>query len=396
MLRELREEVGTDNAEILGHHPEWLSYDLPPHLLGRALGGRYRGQRQLWFALRYLGGDDEIRLDLDPHPEFDAWRWLPLDALPTLEVGFKRSTYAILATAFAPYAAAATRIAPRMLRLAWSLARQTVAGYIEDDALSRGAAIAYYTVFAIAPVLVIVISIAGLVYGQEAARGAIVGQLQDMMGHDAAEAIQAMIASAGNRRSGTLGAILGFGALLLTASGVFGEMQTGLNRIWKAEPKTSTVSRLVRARAASLGLVAALGFLLMVSLAVSAAITAFSDMLRHVLPDIDLLLRVINFLISLGLISALFAAIYKILPDVPTTWADVGVGAVVTAFLFTLGKTVIGLYIGSSQVASSYGAAGALVIVLLWVYYSAQIFLLGAEFTRAWAAHHGSAAAAGV
>ena len=112
VLRELREEVGTDNAEILGHHPEWLSYDLPPHLLGRALGGRYRGQRQLWFALRYLGGDDEIRLDLDPHPEFDAWRWLPLDALPTLEVGFKRSTYAILATAFAPYAAAATRIAP--------------------------------------------------------------------------------------------------------------------------------------------------------------------------------------------------------------------------------------------------------------------------------------------
>ena len=282
-----------------------------------------------------------------------------------------------------------------MLRLAWSLAKQTVAGYIEDDALSRGAAIAYYTVFAIAPVLVIVISIAGLVYGQEAARGAIVGQLQDMMGHDAAEAIQTMIASAGNKRSGTLGAILGFGALVLTASGVFGEMQTGLNRIWKAEPKTSTVSRLVRARAASLGLVAALGFLLMVSLAVSAAITAFSHMLQHVLPDVDLLLRVVNFLISLVLISTLFAAIYKILPDAPTTWTDVGVGAVVTAFLFTLGKTVIGLYIGSSQVASSYGAAGALVIVLLWVYYSAQIFLLGAEFTRAWAAHRGSAAAPG-
>ncbi len=282
-----------------------------------------------------------------------------------------------------------------MLKLAWSLAKETVAGYIEDDALSRGAAIAYYTVFAIAPVLVIVISIAGLVYGQEAARGAIVGQLQDMMGHDAAEAIQTMIASANNKRSGTLGAILGFGALLLTASGVFGEMQTGLNRIWKAEPKTSTVSRLVRARAASLGLVAALGFLLMVSLAVSAAITAFSHMLQHVLPNIDLLLRAVNFLISLLLISTLFATIYKILPDAPTTWKDVGVGAVVTAFLFTVGKTVIGLYIGSSQVASSYGAAGALVIVLLWVYYSAQIFLLGAEFTRAWAAHHGSAAAAG-
>ena len=280
-----------------------------------------------------------------------------------------------------------------MLRLAWSLLKDTVAGYIEDDALSRGAAIAYYTVFAIAPILVIVISIAGLVYGQEAARGAIVGQLQGMMGHEAAEAIQTMIASAGNKRSGTLGTVLGFGALLLTASGVFSEMQTGLNRIWKAEPKSSTVTRLVRARAVSLGLIAALGFLLVVSLAASAAITAFSHMLQHMLPDIDLLLRAVNFLISLALISALFAAIYKVLPDVPTTWHDVGMGAVVTAFLFTVGKTVIGLYIGSSQVASSYGAAGALVIVLLWVYYSAQIFLLGAEFTRAWAAHHGSAAA---
>ena len=283
-----------------------------------------------------------------------------------------------------------------MLRLAWSLLKATVGGYIEDDALSRGAAIAYYTVFAIAPVLVIVISIAGLVYGEEAARGAIVFQLQGMMGHDAAEAMQAMIASAGNKRSGTVGAVLGFGALLVTASGVFGEMQSGLNRIWRAEPRASTVTRLVRARAVSLGLVAALGFLLMVSLAASAAITAFSHMLQHVLPDVDLLLRLVNFLVSLTLISALFAAIYKILPDVPTTWRDVGVGAVVTAFLFTVGKTVIGLYIGSSQVASSYGAAGALVIVLLWVYYSAQIFLLGAEFTRAWAVHHGSAAAEGI
>ena len=282
-----------------------------------------------------------------------------------------------------------------MLKLAWSLLKETVNGYIEDDALSRGAAIAYYTVFAIAPVLVIVISIAGLVYGEEAARGAIVFQLQGMMGHDAAEAVQAMIASAGNKRSGTLGAVLGFGALLVTASGVFGEMQSGLNRIWRAEPKTSTVTRLVRARAVSLGLVAALGFLLMVSLAASAAVTAFSHMLQHVLPDVDLLLRLVNFVVSIGLISVLFAAIYKILPDVPTTWHDVGVGAVVTAILFTIGKTVIGLYIGSSRVATSYGAAGALVIVLLWVYYSAQIFLLGAEFTRAWAAHHGSAAAPG-
>ena len=282
-----------------------------------------------------------------------------------------------------------------MLALTWKLLKDTVSGYIEDDALSRGAAIAYYTVFAIAPVLVIVISIAGIVYGQDAARGAIVGQLQGMMGHDAAEAIQTMIASAGNKKSGTIGTIFGFAALLLTASGVFGEMQSGLNVIWKAQPKTSTVTRLVRARAVSLGLVAALGFLLMVSLAVSAGVTAFSHRMQTVLPDMDILFRVINFLISFGLITALFAAIYKILPDKPTTWHDVGIGAVATAFLFTVGKTLIGIYIGSSQVASSYGAAGALVIVLLWVYYSAQIFLLGAEFTRAWAAHHGSPAAVG-
>ncbi|MCQ8241019.1 YihY/virulence factor BrkB family protein [Rhizosaccharibacter radicis] len=277
-----------------------------------------------------------------------------------------------------------------MLRFAWTLLRDTVNAYLEDDALSRGAAIAYYTVFAIAPVLVIVIAITGLAYGEEAARGAVVGQLRGMMGQDAAEAIQAMIASASNKNSGRLATALGIGTLLVTASGIFGEMQAGLNRIWRAEPKTSTVTRLVRARAVSLGLVAALAFLLIVSLAASAAIAAFSHRLQRVLPDIDILLQLVNFLLSFGLITALFALIYKVLPDKPITWHDVGVGAVATAALFVIGKTLIGLYIGSSQVASSYGAAGALVVVLLWVYYSAQIFLIGAEFTRVWAAHHGS------
>jgi membrane protein len=280
-----------------------------------------------------------------------------------------------------------------MLRTAWVLLRDTVNAYIEDDALSRGAAIAYYTVFAIAPVLVIVIAIAGLAYGEEAARGAIVGQLRGMMGKEAAEAVQTMVASASNKTTGRFAAVLGIGTLLVTASGIFGEMQAGLNKIWRAEPHTSTVTRLLRARAVSLGLVAALAFLLMVSLAASAAITAFSHMLQNVLPNIDLLLHAVNVVLSIVLISALFAVIYKVLPDKPISWHDVGVGSVVTAVLFTIGKTIIGLYIGSSQVASSYGAAGALVIVLLWIYYSAQIFLIGAEFTRVWAAHHGSRAA---
>jgi membrane protein len=280
-----------------------------------------------------------------------------------------------------------------MLRTAWVLLRDTVNAYIEDDALSRGAAIAYYTVFAIAPVLVIIIAIAGLAYGEEAARGAIVGQLRGMMGKEAAEAVQTMVASASNKTTGRFAAVLGIGTLLVTASGIFGEMQAGLNKIWRAEPHTSTVTRLLRARAVSLGLVAALAFLLMVSLAASAAITAFSHMLQNVLPNIDLLLHAVNVVLSIVLISALFAVIYKVLPDKPISWHDVGVGSVVTAVLFTIGKTIIGLYIGSSQVASSYGAAGALVIVLLWIYYSAQIFLIGAEFTRVWAAHHGSRAA---
>jgi membrane protein len=163
---------------------------------------------------------------------------------------------------------------------------------------------------------------------------------------------------------------------------VFGEMQSALNVIWKAEPKGTTLSRLIRARAASLGLVAALGFLLMVSLVVSAGLTAFGDYLNSILPFGRFVLTVLNFTVSLLLISALFAAIYKVLPDRHLEWRDVLLGAVVTAVLFTIGKSLIGLYIGSSAVASSYGAAGALIVLLLWVYYSAQIFLLGAEFTK--------------
>ena len=279
-----------------------------------------------------------------------------------------------------------------MLRALWTLLKDSVNGYIEDDALSRGAAIAYYTIFSIAPVLVIVIAIAGLVYGDEAAHGAITAQLQGMLGYDGAEAVQTMIASARNKNSGIMATVLGIGTLLVTASGVFGEMQTGLNVIWKVkpDPNASTVSRLIRARAASLGLVAALGFLLVVSLAVSATVAAGAQVLQHVLPDIDVLLQLVNFLLSFAMITLLFAAIYKVLPDKSIEWYDVWIGALATAFLFTVGKTVIGLYIGSSKVASSYGAAGALVIVLLWVYYSAQIFLFGAEFTKAFAHRHGS------
>jgi membrane protein len=279
-----------------------------------------------------------------------------------------------------------------MLGSTWTMLKETVAGYIDDGALSKGAAIAYYTIFSIAPLLIICIAIAGLVFGQQAAQGAIVGELQAVMGKQGAEAVQTMLASAGNKSSGILATVIGLVTLLITATGVLGEMQSSLNAIWKAQGR-SGVTGLLRARAASLGLIAALAFLLIVSLVASTVLTAVGSYLNAFVPGARLILGVVNFVVSFLLISVLFAAVYKILPDRQLRYKDVTVGAVATAFLFTVGKTLIGLYIGSSTVASSYGAAGALVIVLLWIYYSSQIFLLGAEFTKVWASHHGSAEA---
>jgi len=270
------------------------------------------------------------------------------------------------------------------------LLKSTVMAFIEDEALSRGAAIAFYTVTSIAPILLIVVAIAGLVFGREAAQGAITAQLGGLMGQQTADMLQTAVASAAGKSSGILATLIGIATVIATASGVFGEMQSALNAIWKAKPEGTTVSRLIRARAASLGLVAALGFLLIVSLAVSAGLTAFGDYLNSILPFGKVILSVLNTVVSVALISLLFAAIYKVLPDRHLEWRDVIVGAVVTAILFTIGKSLIGWYIGSSAVASTYGAAGALIILLLWVYYSAQIFLLGAEFTKVYANRHGS------
>jgi membrane protein len=210
------------------------------------------------------------------------------------------------------------------------------------------------------------------------------------MGQQTADVLQTAVASASNTSSSILATVIGVVTLLVTASGVFGEMQTALNAIWKTKPQGTTVSRLIRARAASLGLVVTLGFLLMVSLAVSTALTAFGNYLNSVLPFGSLILTAFNALVSTALISFLFGAIYKILPDRHLQWRDVVIGAVATGILFAVGKSLISWYIGSSAVASSFGAAGALIVLLLWVYYSAQIFLLGAEFTKTYANQHGS------
>jgi len=272
----------------------------------------------------------------------------------------------------------------------WTMLKKMVLSFIEDEALSRGAAIAFYTVTSIAPVLLIVVAIAGLVFGREAAENAISAQLSGLMGQQTADVLQSAVASAADTSSGVWATLIGIATLIATASGVFGEMQSSLNAIWKTRPHGTTVSRLIQARAISLGLVAALGFLLIVSFAVSAGLTAFGDYLDAMMPVGTLILPVLNFIVSLALLATLFAAIYKVLPDRRLHWRDVMVGAVVTAVLFTIGKSLIGWYLGSSAVASSYGAAGGLIVLLLWVYYSVQIFLLGAEFTKIFASRHGS------
>ena len=272
----------------------------------------------------------------------------------------------------------------------WAILKDAGAGFIEDNCLSRGASIAYYTVFSLAPLLVIAIAIAGFVFGEEAARGAVSEQIQGLVGREAAEAVENMIRGASETGRGTLATIIGVATLLVTASGTFSELQGALNAIWRTEAPPSdsnstmeTVSRFVKAKAAAIGLVAATGFLLLVSLVASAAVSAFATWVGHLMPGLAFLAGAANILLSVALIAAPFAAIYKVLPDRNIAWRHVIVGALVTAVLFTIGKTLIGLYIGSGAIASSFGAAGSLAVLLLWVYYSAQIFLFGAEFTRA-------------
>lgn len=277
-----------------------------------------------------------------------------------------------------------------MFSESWTMIKKTVLSFIEDDALSRGAAIAFYAVTSIAPILLIVIAIAGLAFGREAAQNAISQQFTGLMGQQTADILQSAVASASGKTSGVLATVIGIATLIATASGVFGEMQSSLNAIWKTEAKPTNVSRLIQARAISLGLVGALGFLLIVSLAVSAGLTAFRDYLNTFMPIGKVILSVLNVIFSLALLSVLFAAIYKILPDRKLEWRDVIIGSVVTAALFTIGKSLIGWYLGSSAVGSTYGAAGGLIVLLLWVYYSVQVFLLGAEFTKVYADRHGS------
>ena len=272
----------------------------------------------------------------------------------------------------------------------WLILKDAFTAFFAGEALSHGAAMAFYAVTALAPIILIVLAIAGLGFGHEAAELALSAQITGLAGPRSADLLKATIQGAADTSSGTWATIVGLLTLLVTASGVFGEMQSALNSIWKVPPPSFSVSRLIRARAASLGLVAALGFLLLVSLIASAAITALGDYLNSILPLGEIVLSLVNWIISFILIAILFAAIYKVLPDRALEWRDVIVGAVVTTALFTIGKSLIGWYIGASDTSSSYGPASGLFALLLWVFYSSQIFLFGAELTRAYSIRHGS------
>lgn len=275
------------------------------------------------------------------------------------------------------------------------LIKATFRAWLDDYAPSMGAALAYYTVFSIAPLLLIVIAVAGLVFGADAVRGEIVGQLSAMMGRPGALAIEGLLQSVSKPSDSLLATGIGLVLLLVGATTVFGELQDALDRIWRAPPapevrKRSGVWLLLRTRLLSFGMILGIGFLLMISLVFSAALAALGRWWSPLLAGWSVLAHLIDILLGFGLTSLVFAMIYKLMPRVQVSWRDVITGSVVTAFLFTVGKHLISIYIATSSVTSGFGAAGSLVIVLVWVYYSAQIFLLGAEFTWAYSHSWGS------
>ncbi len=281
------------------------------------------------------------------------------------------------------------------LKQIWDLIRKSVTAWVDDYAPSMGAALAYYTLFSLAPLLIIAIAVAGLVFGQEAARGEIVAQIQGLIGREGAIAVQGLLKSANAPAQDIFATVVSIITLVIGATTVFGELQSDLDRIWRvpAPAKVSGMWTLLRSRLLSFGLVLGLGFLLLVSLVVSAAIAAFGKWSYGFFEGREAYLHALNFSVSFAITTFLFALIYKLMPRASVAWRDVWVGAAVTSLLFEIGKLLIGLYLGTTSVASGFGAAGSLVVLLVWVYFSAQVFLLGAEFTWVYSHEFGSKAA---
>jgi membrane protein len=278
-----------------------------------------------------------------------------------------------------------------------SLARSAIAAWIDDFAPSMGAALAYYTLFSLAPLLLLVISIAGLVFGVDAARGQIQAQLSGLLGADGASAIEGLIKSASHPARSITASIVGTATLIVGATSIFAELQSDLDRIWRVPERHRPTGfiGLIRTRLLSFGLIVSIGFLLLVSLVVSAGLTALGKVWGPMFAGWATTLQVVNQIVSFAFITVLFALMYRILPSVFVGWQDVWLGSAVTALLFTAGKYGIGWYLGTAGVASAFGAAGSVVALLVWVFYSAQIFLLGAEFTWIYAHCRGSRAAEG-
>jgi membrane protein len=315
------------------------------------------------------------QVHLDPVPTPNA-----TPAAPPAEMPAKPD-----APAASPFAPPAFKPVPRasLLVRTWHLIKAAVSSWVDDFAPSMGAALSYYTVFSLAPMLLIVIGVAGLVFGADAARGEIVGQLRGLMGEQGAVAVEELLKSASDPGKGILATVIGFGTLMVGATAVFAELQSSLDRIWRtpAPVNENGIWGMIRTRFLSFGLILGLGFLMIVSLVLSAGLAALGNWWGGYLGNWEFVLQALNFVVSFAVVTVMFAAIYKFMPHAKIEWPNVWVGAIVTALLFTIGKFLIGLYIGKSGVASGFGAAGSFAVLLVWVYYSAQIFLLGAEFT---------------
>lgn len=277
----------------------------------------------------------------------------------------------------------------------FQLLKRTFKEWGEDKGTALAAALAYYTTFSLAPLLVLVIAIAGLFGGYEATQGLVMTQIEDLVGIEGREFVQSMIENAAQPATGIIASLLGTATLFFGAIGAFNELQNALNTIWDVEPKPldswgSRIKSFLFDRLLSFSMLVGIGFLLLVSLIFNAGLSAIADFLRGIDLFSEIMLQILNFIVSFGLITLLIAMIFKFIPDVEITWKSVWLGAAITALLFTVGKALIGLYLGQSDVGSSFGAAGSLALIMIWVYYSSQILLLGAEFTQVYSKRDGS------
>ncbi|WP_026734220.1 YihY/virulence factor BrkB family protein [Fischerella sp. PCC 9605] len=277
------------------------------------------------------------------------------------------------------------------LKAVWGLFQETFSEWQKDKASRLAAALAYYTIFSIAPLLIIVIAIAGAVFGEAAASNAIFNQLQGLIGPEGAKVIQNAIANASRPQAGTIASLISIVVLIFGATGLFTELQDALNTIWEVQPKPGkAMKNMVRQRFLSFAMILAIGFLLLVSLVISTVLAALINYFQNLLPGVDFLWQFVNFFLGFAITTVLFGLIFKVLPDAKITWKDVLIGAAITSLLFSIGRYALGHYLGNATFGSTYGAAGSIVVILVWVYYAAQILFFGAEFTQVYARRYGS------